>query len=52
MRTKKKLIAWTLGSAAVVGAVGVLSARLSPVLGRKRHHKRMSRVSQSSVMER
>jgi NAD(P)H-quinone oxidoreductase subunit 6 len=32
MRTKKKLIAWTLGSAAVVGAVGVLSARLSPAL--------------------
>jgi NADH-quinone oxidoreductase subunit J len=32
MRTKKKLIAWTLGSAAVGGAVAVLSARLSPAL--------------------
>lgn len=32
MRTSKKLIAWTLGSAAVVGVVGLLSARLSPAL--------------------
>src|SRR5512137_362955 len=32
MRPVKKLIAWTLGSAAVVAAVGVLSARLSPAL--------------------
>ncbi len=32
MRTPKKLIAWTVGSAAVIGAVGVLSARLSPAL--------------------
>lgn len=32
MRNHKKLIAWTLGSAAVVAAVGVLSARLSPAL--------------------
>jgi NAD(P)H-quinone oxidoreductase subunit 6 len=32
MRTKKKLIAWTLGSATIVGAVGILSARLSPAL--------------------
>ncbi len=32
MRNKKKLIAWTIGSAAVIGAVGVLSARLSPAL--------------------
>lgn len=32
MRNTKKLIAWTLGSAAVVGLVGVLSARLSPAL--------------------
>jgi NADH-quinone oxidoreductase subunit J len=32
MRTPKKLIAWIAGSAAVIGAVGVLSARLSPAL--------------------
>lgn len=32
MRTPKKLLAWTLGSAAVVTAVGILSARLSPAL--------------------
>ena len=32
MRTKTKLVAWTLGSAAVVGAVGVLSALLSPAM--------------------
>ncbi len=32
MRNPKKLIAWTLGSAAVIAAVGVLSARLSPAL--------------------
>jgi NADH-quinone oxidoreductase subunit J len=32
MRNPKKLIAWTLGSAAVVTLVGVLSARLSPAL--------------------
>jgi NAD(P)H-quinone oxidoreductase subunit 6 len=32
MRTPKKLIAWIVGSAAVIGAVGVLSARLSPAL--------------------
>jgi NAD(P)H-quinone oxidoreductase subunit 6 len=32
MRNSKKLLAWTLGSAAVVAAVGVLSARLSPAL--------------------
>jgi len=32
MRIPKKLIAWIVGSAAVIGAVGVLSARLSPAL--------------------
>ena len=32
MRTKMKLVAWTLGSAAIVGAVGVLSALLSPAM--------------------
>ncbi|HET8723288.1 MAG TPA: NADH-quinone oxidoreductase subunit J [Anaeromyxobacteraceae bacterium] len=32
MRPTKKLLAWTLGSAAVIAAVGVLSARLSPAL--------------------
>lgn len=32
MRNQKKLIAWTLGSAAIIAAVGVLSARLSPAL--------------------
>ncbi len=30
MRNKTKLLAWTVGSAAVVGAVTVLSARVSP----------------------
>ncbi|MEY2668178.1 MAG: hypothetical protein RJA59_816 [Pseudomonadota bacterium] len=32
MRNHKKLVVWTLGSAAVITAVGVLSARLSPAL--------------------
>ncbi len=32
MRTPKKLLAWTVGSAAVIGVVGILSARLSPAM--------------------
>lgn len=32
MRNHTKLVAWTLGSAAVIALVGVLSARLSPAL--------------------
>ena len=32
MRNQKKTIAWTLGSGAVIAAVAVLSARLSPAL--------------------
>jgi NAD(P)H-quinone oxidoreductase subunit 6 len=32
MRPMKKILAWTVGSAAVIAAVGVVSARLSPAL--------------------